>query len=238
MQALERLQASDPASLAAWTALVQSQEALRQSQDVMRSPNRMPQPNESMQSMPAMMGMDAGIAPGALALTGLVQDARRLGQVLQAHPALQVGFLSVGGWDTHVGQGGVRGALANRLRLLAQGIDALAHGLGPRLNDTVILVMSEFGRTAKQNGTLGTDHGHGNVMWLLGGRVRGGQVHGVWPGLDPAALYEGRDLAITTDYRQVIAQLVSVHMGLDDAGLQAVLPEGAGRPVSLELLRS
>jgi uncharacterized protein (DUF1501 family) len=224
MQVLERLQASDPASLAAWTALVQSQEAMKQSQELFRS-------------MPAMSGMDAGITPGALPLTGLFQDARRLGQVLQAQPALQVGFLSVGGWDTHVGQGGARGALANRLRLLAQGLDALAHGLGPRLEDTVILVMSEFGRTAKQNGTLGTDHGHGNVIWLLGGPVRGGRVHGVWPGLDSAALHEGRDLAITTDYRQVIAQVVSAHMGIDDTGLQAVLPEGAGRPVSMELLR-
>ena len=187
--------------------------------------------------MPDMAGMDAGIAPGAVPLNGLVQDAARLGHVLQTQADLQVGFLSVGGWDTHVGQGGARGALANRLRVLALGLDALAHGLGPRLDDTLILVMSEFGRTARKNGTLGTDHGHGNVIWMLGGRVRGGQVHGVWPGLNPAALHEGRDLAITTDYRQVLARVVSLHMGLDDIGLQAVLPEGAGRSVSLDLLR-
>jgi uncharacterized protein (DUF1501 family) len=217
LKALEHLQAGDPGSMAAWRALQESQDALRQAQ--------------------AVAGMDPGIAPGAVPLAGLVPDAARLGRVLRSQPALQVGFMSVGGWDTHVGQGGARGALANRLRLLAQGLDALAHGLGPRLQNTVILVMSEFGRTVRQNGTQGTDHGHGNVIWLLGGRVRGGQVHGVWPGLEPAALHEGRDLAITTDFRQVLAAVLSGHMGLSEAGLQTVLPDGAGRSVALDLLR-
>jgi uncharacterized protein (DUF1501 family) len=97
--------------------------------------------------------------------------------------------------------------------------------------------MSEFGRTVRQNGTRGTDHGHGNAMWLIGAGVQGGRVHGRWPGLETAALHEGRDLAVTTDYRQVIAQVLERHMGLDDRRLQAVLPEGAGMAAELDLLR-
>jgi uncharacterized protein (DUF1501 family) len=91
-------------------------------------------------------------------------------------------------------------------------------------NDTVVVVMSEFGRTARQNGNGGTDHGHGNVMWLLGGRVAGGKVHGRWPGLDDSALHEGRDLAVTTDFRQVLAAVGERHMRLADARMNAVFP--------------
>jgi uncharacterized protein (DUF1501 family) len=137
-----------------------------------------------------------------------------------------------------VNQGGVRGALANRLRLLGDGLDTLAQSLGPRLQNTVILVMSEFGRTVRQNGTQGTDHGHGNVMWLLGGPVKGGKVHGEWPGLEPSALHEGRDLAITTDFRQVLLQVLERHMGVDERGLQAVLPQGAGRTAGIDLFHA
>jgi uncharacterized protein (DUF1501 family) len=136
-----------------------------------------------------------------------------------------------------VNQGGARGQLANRLRLLGDGLDALARGLGPRLQHTVILVMSDFGRTGRQNGTQGTDHGHGNVLWMLGGPVQGGRVHGQWPGLETSALHEGRDLAVTTDFRQVIAQVLTRHMKLDDAGLQRVLPQGVGRVAGIDLLR-
>lgn len=216
-QALAQLHAADPASAAAWRALQQSREAVLQSN---------------------IDGMDPGIAPGALPLTGLSRDAQRLGQLLRTDAGLQVGFLSLGGWDTHVNQGGVRGALANRLRLLGDGLDTLAQSLGPRLQNTVILVMSEFGRTVRQNGTQGTDHGHGNVMWLLGGPVKGGKVHGEWPGLEPSALHEGRDLAITTDFRQVLLQVLERHMGVDERGLQAVLPQGAGRTAEIDLFNA
>jgi uncharacterized protein (DUF1501 family) len=214
VQALAQLHAADPASAAAWRALQQSREAVLQSN---------------------IDGMDPGIAPGALPLTGLSRDAQRLGQLLRTDAGLQVGFLSLGGWDTHVNQGGARGALANRLRLLGDGLDTLAQSLGPRLQNTVILVMSEFGRTVGQNGTQGTDHGHGNVMWLLGGPVKGAKVHGEWPGLDHSALHEGRDLAITTDFRQVLLQVLERHMGVDERGLQAVLPQGAGRAAEIDL---
>ena len=226
-QALAQLHAADPDTAAAWRALEQSREAVRASE-------------QSMQGFPrtgTMAGMDPGISPGAIPLNGVVRDAQRLGQLLRTQTSLEVGFVSVGGWDTHVNQGGARGQLANRLRLLGDGLDALARGLGPRLEHTVILVMSEFGRTVRQNGTQGTDHGHGNVLWMLGGPVQGGRVHGQWPGLETSALHEGRDLAITTDFRQVIAQVLTRHMRLDDAGLQAVLPQGAGRVAGIDLLR-
>jgi uncharacterized protein (DUF1501 family) len=237
-QALESLHATDPASQSAWRALQESREALQRSDESMRTESM--GAGRSPQALPTenSPGMDPGIAPGAVPIAGLPRDAQRLGHVLRTQARLQVGFLSVGGWDTHVNQGGARGALANRLRSLADGLDALAHGLGPRLEHTVVLVMSEFGRTARQNGTQGTDHGHGNVMWLLGGPVRGGRVHGAWPGLQTPDLHEGRDLAITTDFRQVLAQVLARHMRLRDADLNTVLPEGAGRMVDLNLLQS
>jgi uncharacterized protein (DUF1501 family) len=170
-------------------------------------------------------GTDPNIDRGALPAQALAGEAQRLGQLMQREASMRLGFFSVGGWDTHVRQGGAKGQLANRLAVLAGGLNALIDGLGDRFEDTVIVVMSEFGRTARQNGNQGTDHGHGNVMWLLGGRVAGGQVLGRWPGLDGSALNEGRDLAITTDFRHVIAGVLTQHLQLGDAALARVLPE-------------
>jgi len=96
--------------------------------------------------------------------------------------------------------------------------------MGPDWKDTVVIVVSEFGRTFRENGNRGTDHGHGNVLWALGGPVAGGQVHGRWPGLEPGAQYEGRDLAVTTDFRAVLAQVAGRHLGLSDPKLAALLP--------------
>ena len=249
-QALAQLHAADPDTAAAWKALQQSREALRASEQMTREQSMREMAESAKRSQEAaagsaqavprtgtMAGMDPGISPGAIPLNGVVRDAQRLGQLLRTQTSLEVGFVSVGGWDTHVNQGGARGQLANRLRLLGDGLDALARGLGPRLQHTVILVMSEFGRTVRQNGTQGTDHGHGNVLWMLGGPVQGGRVHGQWPGLETSALHEGRDLAVTTDFRQVIAQVLTRHMKLDDAGLQRVLPQGVGRVAGIDLLR-
>src|SRR5690606_6791129 len=114
-----------------------------------------------------------------------------------------IAFAEIGGWDTHRAQGGVQGQLAARLTELAQGIRALHDDLGDRMEDVVIMTMSEFGRTVAENGTGGTDHGHANCMFVLGGAVRGGRVLGEWPGLDRDTLHEGRDLARTTDFRDV-----------------------------------
>jgi uncharacterized protein (DUF1501 family) len=107
---------------------------------------------------------------------------------------------------------------------LGEGLATLAQGLGSVYSDTVIVVMSEFGRTVRENGNGGTDHGHGNVMWLLGGSIKGGKIHGEWPGLAPEQLYEGRDLAVTTDFRDVIASVLSRHLQLAGTKIQQIFP--------------
>jgi uncharacterized protein (DUF1501 family) len=140
--------------------------------------------------------------------TGLSQIAR----LIKADVGLEIAFSEIGGWDTHANQGGATGQLANRLRELAEGLAAFYRDLGDRMDDVVLLTMSEFGRTASENGNRGTDHGHANVMFAIGGRVRGGKVHGRWPGLAPEVLYEGRDLALTTDFRTVCSEVVARHL--------------------------
>ncbi len=161
---------------------------------------------------------------GSLSLSGLAADTARLGQLMAKDARVRLAFVPVGGWDTHANQGNGKGQLANRFILLGQALDALAKNLGDQLSSTTILVMSEFGRTVKQNGTNGTDHGHGNVSFILGGGVLGGKVHGQWPGLEKSALYEGRDLAITTDFREVIASVLEQRLRLPDNALTTVLP--------------
>ncbi|RXZ39091.1 DUF1501 domain-containing protein [Oxalobacteraceae bacterium CAVE-383] len=161
---------------------------------------------------------------GAPLPNGLSPDAARLGRLMRGDPRIRLGFLALGGWDTHINQGSGRGQLAGRLEPLGQGLATLASELGPAFNDTVIVVVSEFGRTFRENGNGGTDHGHGNVIWLLGGNVRGRRIYGEWPGLTPAALHEGRDLAVTTDFRTVLALLAERHMRVGDAALQQLFP--------------
>jgi len=169
--------------------------------------------------------MDPSADAGAPSARSFAADARRLGQLIRRDPHTQLAFTSVGGWDTHVNQGAARGQLANRLASLGEGLDALSLGLGDAMRDTVIVVASEFGRTLRQNGNGGTDHGRGNVIWLLGGPVAGGQVLGEWPGLDAGALVDGRDLAVRTDFRQVLAPLLQRHLGLPEPALALVFPQ-------------
>jgi uncharacterized protein (DUF1501 family) len=126
---------------------------------------------------------------------------------------VQVAFADIGGWDHHVNEGSTEGQLANVLGDFSGALAAFWTDLGDLGEDTVVVTMSEFGRTARENGNRGTDHGHANVMFILGGPVRGGKVYGRWPGLDQSQLYEGRDLALTTDFRQVIGEAVARHMG-------------------------
>jgi uncharacterized protein (DUF1501 family) len=161
---------------------------------------------------------------GAPLPNGLSVDTARLGRLMRADPRIRLSFLAVGGWDTHINQGNGSGQLAGRLAPLASGLATLAQELGPAFNDTVIVVMSEFGRTFRENGNGGTDHGHGNAMWLLGGPVRGGKIHGQWPGLNQSALNEGRDLAITTDFRRVLSALTEKHMRISDGALAEIFP--------------
>jgi uncharacterized protein (DUF1501 family) len=143
------------------------------------------------------------------------RSLRQIAQLVKADVGVEIAFADLGGWDTHVAQGGAEGQLARRLGELAQGIRALHDDLGERMEDVVILTMSEFGRTVRENGSGGTDHGHANCMLLLGGGVQGGKVYGEWPGLAPEQLHEGRDLRVTTDFRDVFAEVTARHLGAE-----------------------
>lgn len=139
---------------------------------------------------------------------------KQIAQLIKAPVGLEVAFAESGGWDTHVGQGNERGQLAQRLAELGQGLAALYRDLGERMAEVVVLTMSEFGRTVRENGNRGTDHGHATAMLVLGGPVRGGRVHGRWPGLSPEGLFEGRDLAVTTDFRHLFSEVAQRHLGI------------------------
>lgn len=141
------------------------------------------------------------------------RSMRQVAQLIKADVGLEVAFADVGGWDTHVGQGGARGQLANRLRAFGDTLRAFRDDLGDRIEDVVVLSMSEFGRTVAENGSGGTDHGHANCMLAFGGGVRGGQVLTDWPGLDREQLWQRRDLAVTIDFRVVLAEIARRHLG-------------------------
>ncbi len=159
---------------------------------------------------------------GAGPARGLLLDARHLGSLMRAEPALRLGFLSAGGWDTHANQGDIRGALANNLAGLASALVQLRRDFSRP--DDVILVASEFGRTSAENGSRGTDHGHGNAMWLIGSRVQGGRWHGAWDGLASGNLHQGRDLPVRNDYRAVLAQVLRATQGVKPAALDELFP--------------
>jgi len=154
------------------------------------------------------------------------QHLRQIAQLIKADVGLEVAFADVGGWDTHVNQGGSTGQLANRLDDFSKSIAALVKDLGNRMADVTILTMSEFGRTAHQNGNGGTDHGRATSMFVIGGDVKGKKVHGKWPGLAPEQLNEGRDLALTTDFRSVFSEVAFKHLGA--AKMDAVFPGYTG----------
>lgn len=148
----------------------------------------------------------------------LGRSLQQIAQLIKAEVGLEVAFAEAGGWDTHVNEGGARGQLANLLRDFAAAIAAFAVDLGKRMDDVLVITMSEFGRTARENGNRGTDHGHGNAMFVIGNSVKGGKVYGDWKGLRPEALNEGRDLAVTTDFRDVFAEAAAKHLGARDVG--------------------
>ena len=161
---------------------------------------------------------------GAPPPNGFPLEAARLARLIRRDRSIRLAFANLGGWDTHVNQGKGKGQLANRLQPLGDGLAVFAKGLGQDWDDTIVVVVSEFGRTVHENGNAGTDHGHGNVVWVLGGNVRGGRVYGDWPGLAKAQLYQGRDLAVTTDYRAVFATILERHLGLADDQLVQIFP--------------
>jgi uncharacterized protein (DUF1501 family) len=161
---------------------------------------------------------------GAPSPDGLPDSTTRLAHLIQRDATIRTAFIGLGGWDTHVSEGSVKGQLANHLKPLGDGLANFVRQLGPAYSDTVILVISEFGRTVHENGNGGTDHGHGNVMWVMGGPVRGRQVYGRWAGLSKGALYQERDLAVTTDFREPIATVLRSHMGIAGAQIDRIFP--------------
>ena len=168
-------------------------------------------------------------APGASYPGGRFGESlKQLAQLIKANLGVQVAFADNGGWDHHVNEGSTQGQIANVLREFSGSLAAFWTDLGDLAEDTVVVTMSEFGRTAGENGNRGTDHGHANVMFVMGGPVKGGKVYGRWPGLDQSQLYEGRDLAVTTDFRRVLGEGVYRHLG--NKNLEQVFPGFETRP--------
>jgi uncharacterized protein (DUF1501 family) len=165
-------------------------------------------------------------AGGAEYPRGRLGDSlRQIAQLIKSGVGVEMAFADIGGWDHHVNETGARaseGQLANLLRDYAQSLHAFWQDMGDRMADVAVVTMSEFGRTAHENGNRGTDHGHANYMLVMGGTVNGGKVYGKWPGLEKEQLYEGRDLALTTDFRDVLGELVGKHLG--NPALDAVFP--------------
>src|SRR5206468_1866313 len=153
---------------------------------------------------------------------------RQIAQLIKANVGLEVAFADMPGWDTHVAQGAERGQLALRFREFGGALAAFARDLGDKMADVVVITMSEFGRTVAENGNRGTDHGHATAMLVLGGGVRGGRAYGRWPGLAPQQLFEGRDLAVTTDFRSLLTDLAAAFAELrDDGATRVVIVTGA-----------
>ena len=152
----------------------------------------------------------------------LAQKLKQMAQLIKAEIGVEVVFVDSGGWDDHVNEGGTNGLLANRLRRFSGSLAAFYQDLGDRMEDVAVVCISEFGRTARENGNGGTDHGHANVVFAMGGSIKGGKVYGAWPGLSRDRLFEGRDLAMTTDFRDVLADLLVRH--LDCRNVEGVFP--------------
>jgi uncharacterized protein (DUF1501 family) len=154
------------------------------------------------------------------------QSLQQIAQLIKSEIGVEVAFLDSGGWDHHVNEGAVQGQIANLLREMGAGLAAFSQDMGDRMAHITVVTMSEFGRTAHENGNRGTDHGHANCMFVMGGGVAGGKVYGKWPGLEREQLYEGRDLAMTTDFRTVLGEIIERRLGNKD--LRAVFPGFGG----------
>jgi len=169
---------------------------------------------------------------GAVSPKGFELSARRIGQLMKDQ--FNVGFVDVGGWDTHVNQGAATGYLADRIGELGRGLAGFAEEIGAQWNDATVVVISEFGRTFRENGNRGTDHGHGSVYWVLGGGIKGGRIAGEQVPVDQAHLFQNRDYPVLTDYRMLFAGLFQRMYGLDQGGLQRVF--ASVQPKNLGLL--
>jgi len=158
----------------------------------------------------------------------LGESLMQIAQLIKADVGLEQAFADAGGWDTHIAQGAEDGQLATRLRDLGDSLAAFAQDLGEGMRDVVVLTMSEFGRTVAENGSIGTDHGHATAMFVMGGGVRGGRVAGRWPGLDPAQQFQGRDLDVTTDFRDLFGEVLVRHARADN--LATIFPGHEASP--------
>jgi uncharacterized protein (DUF1501 family) len=177
-----------------------------------------------------MAGEMAQSGRNAITAKGFQLEAARIARMMREQ--VRIGFVDVGGWDTHVGQGGASGALATRIADLSTGLEAFAQAMGPDWSRTVVVVISEFGRTFRENGNRGTDHGHGTAYWVMGGGVKGG-VRGEQVALTPATLNQGRDWPVLNEYRGVFGGIFRRMYGLDAAQLQRVFPGGTVRDLQL-----
>lgn len=155
---------------------------------------------------------------------GFSEETYRMAKLIKEQKGIVVGFVDVGGWDTHTNQGSYNGTLANNLKQLSEGLVTFRNQLGGEWNNTTVVVMSEFGRTIKENGNRGTDHGHGNVMWVLGGNVNGGKVAGEWTRLSKELIHENRDLPVLNDYRSILADLFFSRFGLSTEKNKIIFP--------------
>jgi uncharacterized protein (DUF1501 family) len=194
-----------------------------------------PQVNEGFgvreQVVGAMASEMEAASRNAITTKGFELEARRVAKLMR--DKFDIGFLDVGGWDTHVGEGGATGYLAGRLEELGRGLAAFADEMGPTWQNTVVVVVSEFGRTFRENGNRGTDHGHGSVYWVLGGGVRGGRLAGEQTPLTAATLFQNRDYPVLNEYRTVLAGLFARMYGLDAKQLDTVLPGARARQLDL-----
>jgi uncharacterized protein (DUF1501 family) len=164
---------------------------------------------DAVRFIESVRARQATSAPGVQYVGEFGQRLQQIAGLIKADVGVEVAFADIGGWDHHSNE---NGQLANLLRQFGGSLAAFARDLGDRMEDVVVVTMSEFGRTVKENGNAGTDHGHGNVMMVMGGGVRGGRIYGRWPGLEPEQLYEKRDLAVTTDFRDVLGEIVGGHL--------------------------
>lgn len=184
--------------------------------------------NDVMREMSAEM---EAANRNAISAKGFELEARRIARLMKEK--YSIGFVDVGGWDTHVGEGGSAGYLAGRLDELGKGLTAFADELGTVWNDTVVMVISEFGRTFRENGNRGTDHGHGTVFWVLGGAVRGGRIAGEQTRVEQATLFQNRDYPVLNEYRSVFAGIFGRLYGLNGSRLQKVFPGISSRDLQL-----
>jgi len=178
-----------------------------------------------------MAGEMEAASRGAIAAKGFALEARRIARLMRERVTL--GFIDVGGWDTHVGQGGATGQLATKLGELGRGLALFADEMGPQWNNTVVVVVSEFGRTFRENGNRGTDHGHGSAYWVLGGGVKGGRVMGEQVEVKAATLFQNRDYPVLNEYRALFGGLFKRMYGLNDAQLTTVFPGASARDLGL-----